>query len=126
MREVPCPACDGTRLKPEVLAVTLGGRSIAEVAACSIGECAEFLRDLELADRERMIAERVLKEVHARLASWSTSAWTTSRSTGRPARWPAARRSASGWPPRSAPGWSASSTCWTSRRSACTSATTAG
>jgi len=72
MREVPCPTCGGARLKPEVLAVTLtggdgAGRSIAEVAALSIGECGEFLAGLELSDRERMIAARVLKEVHARL-----------------------------------------------------------
>ena len=67
MREVPCPACGGTRLKPEVLAVTLGGKSIAEVSGLSIGERGEFLRGLELSERERMIAERVLKEVNARL-----------------------------------------------------------
>jgi excinuclease ABC subunit A len=67
MREVPCPACKGARLKPEVLAVTLGGRSIADVAALSIGECAQFLRGLELDARQRVIAERVLKEVNARL-----------------------------------------------------------
>jgi excinuclease ABC subunit A len=67
MREVPCPACRGARLKPEVLAVTLGGRSIADVAALSIGECAAFLRGLELDARQRVIAERVLKEVNARL-----------------------------------------------------------
>ncbi|MCW2725957.1 MAG: excinuclease subunit [Frankiales bacterium] len=67
MREVPCPACKGSRLKPEVLAVTLGDRSIADVAAMSIAECAAFLRDLELDDRQRMIAERVVKEVNARL-----------------------------------------------------------
>ncbi len=67
MREVPCPACGGARLKPEVLAVTLGDRSIADVSAMSISECAEFLGGLTLSDRERMIAERVLKEVHARL-----------------------------------------------------------
>jgi excinuclease ABC subunit A len=67
MREVPCPACRGARLKPEVLAVTLGGRSIADVAALSIGECAQFLRGLELDARQRVIAERVLKEVNARL-----------------------------------------------------------
>jgi len=67
MREVPCPACGGARLKPEVLAVTLGGKSIAEASGLSIGECGEFLRTLELSHRERMIAERVLKEVHARL-----------------------------------------------------------
>ena len=67
MRDVPCPACGGARLKPEVLAVTLGGRSIAEVSGLSIGECAGFLRRIELSDRERMIAERVLKEVYSRL-----------------------------------------------------------
>jgi excinuclease ABC subunit A len=67
MREVPCPECGGARLKPEVLAVTLGGRSIADIAALSIADCAAFLRELELDDRQRMIAERVLKEVNARL-----------------------------------------------------------
>ncbi|MBX6722301.1 MAG: excinuclease ABC subunit UvrA, partial [Dactylosporangium sp.] len=67
MREVPCPACGGARLKPEVLAVTLGGKNIAEVCALSVGECAEFLSALELSDRQKMIAERVLKEINARL-----------------------------------------------------------
>ena len=67
MRQVPCPACDGARLKPSVLAVTVGGKSIAEVAAMPISECAEFLRTLELDDREAHIAARVLKEVNARL-----------------------------------------------------------
>jgi excinuclease ABC subunit A len=67
MREVPCPACGGARLKPEVLAVTLGGKSIAEVSNYSIGDASDFLRTLELTERERLIAERVLKEVHARL-----------------------------------------------------------
>jgi excinuclease ABC subunit A len=67
MREVPCPACGGARLKPVSLAVTLGGRSIAEVASLPIAGCAEFLRELELSPRERQIAERVLKEVNARL-----------------------------------------------------------
>ncbi|MFV0534697.1 MAG: excinuclease ABC subunit UvrA [Cumulibacter sp.] len=67
MRDVPCPVCKGTRLKPEILAVRLGGRSIAEVTDLSIGECAEFLGGLELDNRQAMIAARVLKEVHARL-----------------------------------------------------------
>jgi excinuclease ABC subunit A len=67
MREVPCPACQGTRLKPEILAVTIGGRSIAELSALSIGEASAWLHSLELTDRERFIGERVLKEVHARL-----------------------------------------------------------
>jgi excinuclease ABC subunit A len=67
MREVPCPACGGTRLKPEILAVTLGGKSIAEICALSIGDSAAFLRGMVLSDRDATIAERVLKEVYARL-----------------------------------------------------------
>jgi excinuclease ABC subunit A len=67
MREVPCPSCGGTRLKPEILAVTIGERSIAEVAALSIGDANEFFRTVKLVGREKVIAERVLKEVHARL-----------------------------------------------------------
>ena len=67
MREVPCPACEGSRLRPESLAVTIGGRSISDVAALPIAECATLLRGLDLQPRERQIAERVLKEVGARL-----------------------------------------------------------
>ena len=67
MRETPCPACKGARLKPEVLAVTLGGKSIAEVCALSINDCATFLKQVTLNKREAQIAERVMKEVHARL-----------------------------------------------------------
>ena len=67
MREVPCPTCKGARLKPEVLAVTVGGHSIAEVCALPIRDADGFLRDLDLTDRERQIAERVLKEISARL-----------------------------------------------------------
>ena len=67
MREVPCPACDGTRLKPEVLAVRIGGRSIAEVCALPIRDCAAFLRDVQLDARQAQIAAAVLKEIHARL-----------------------------------------------------------
>ena len=69
MREVPCPACDGSRLKPVSMAVTLGDRqaNIAEVCALPINETAEFLRDLDLSARERQIGERVLKEIQERL-----------------------------------------------------------
>ncbi|MGH3802597.1 MAG: excinuclease ABC subunit UvrA, partial [Pseudonocardiaceae bacterium] len=67
MRDIPCPGCHGARLKPEVLAVTLGSRNIAEVCALSISECAEFLRSVTLDSRQRMIAERVLKEIGERL-----------------------------------------------------------
>ena len=67
MRETPCPACKGARLKPEVLAVTLGGKNIWEICELSIAECALFLKKISLNSRERKIADRVLKEVHARL-----------------------------------------------------------
>ena len=67
MREVPCTACGGARLKPETLAVTINDRNIAEVCDLSIGESAKFLAALELTERERMIAERVTKEINARL-----------------------------------------------------------
>jgi excinuclease ABC subunit A len=67
MREVPCPVCEGSRLKPESLAVLVGGRSIADVCRLPIRECDEFLRSVDLTDRERQIAERVIKEIHARL-----------------------------------------------------------
>ena len=67
MREVPCPTCKGARLKPEVLAVTLGKKSIAQVCELTIREADAFLSGLHLNNREKQIAERVLKEVHARL-----------------------------------------------------------
>lgn len=68
MRETPCPVCKGARLKPEILAVKVGNKSIADVAELSIAECAEFLKGLKLTKRESQIAERVLKEVHERLS----------------------------------------------------------
>ncbi|SNR85045.1 excinuclease ABC subunit A [Haloechinothrix alba] len=72
MREVPCPACQGARLKPEILAVTLshaswGALSIAELCALSVADAEEFLNDLVLGEREAMIAAAVLKEIRARL-----------------------------------------------------------
>ena len=73
MRDVPCPQCSGTRLKPEILAVTMtaedhGSRSIAEVCDLSIAECANFLNALTLGPRERAIAGQVLKEIQSRLS----------------------------------------------------------
>jgi excinuclease ABC subunit A len=67
MRLVPCRACDGARLKPASLAVTINDRNISEVCELSIGDSAEFLGGLELSERDRMIAERVTKEINARL-----------------------------------------------------------
>ncbi|HEY9563466.1 MAG TPA: excinuclease ABC subunit UvrA [Nocardioides sp.] len=72
MREVPCPTCRGSRLKPVSMAVTLGSReagglNIAELCALPINETAEHLRALDLSARERQIGERVLKEIQERL-----------------------------------------------------------
>jgi excinuclease ABC subunit A len=67
MREVPCRACDGARLKPYTLAITVGGKNIAEVCDLAIGESSKFLAALELSERDKLIAERVTKEINARL-----------------------------------------------------------
>ncbi len=71
MRDVPCPACEGARLRPEILSVTISAgedkKSIAAVSELSISECAEFLGNLTLGTREKAIAGQVLKEVQARL-----------------------------------------------------------
>jgi len=67
MREVPCAACNGSRLKPLTLAVTIEGRSIADIAALPIGDAAKVLRGMTLSDRDAAIASRVLKEVNERL-----------------------------------------------------------
>ena len=67
MREVPCPSCKGSRLKPESLAVLVEGKHISEVCDLSIGDSAKFLAELVLSDRDSMIAERITKEINARL-----------------------------------------------------------
>ena len=67
MREVPCPECGGARLKPESLAVHVGGRSISAICALAIADCAKFLKEVDFTARERQIAERVIKEIDARL-----------------------------------------------------------
>lgn len=67
MRLVACSACDGFRLKPATLAVTINDKHIAEVCDLSISDAAEFLGGLELSERDRMIAEQVTKEINARL-----------------------------------------------------------
>jgi excinuclease ABC subunit A len=68
MREVPCPACGGARLRPASLAVLIDGRNINDLCSLSIGESAKALASLELSERDRMIAERVVKEVNARMS----------------------------------------------------------
>ncbi|HEY5171534.1 MAG TPA: excinuclease ABC subunit UvrA [Acidimicrobiia bacterium] len=67
MRLVPCPVCKGARLRPASLAVTVGGKNIHEVGELSIRDCAQFFHTVELSERDRMIAERVFKEVIERL-----------------------------------------------------------
>ncbi len=67
MRQVPCQTCDGARLNPLSLAVTIDGYSISDLCAMSIADAAKTLGELELSDRDTMIAEQVLKEINARL-----------------------------------------------------------
>jgi excinuclease ABC subunit A len=67
MREVPCPSCQGARLKPVSLAVTIDGKSIASLCAQPIGELAKNLLNLDLSERDMQIARLILKEVNARL-----------------------------------------------------------
>jgi excinuclease ABC subunit A len=67
MREVDCPVCGGARLKPESLAVTVGGRNIYELCSLSIRAAVEAMSALELTEREHMIADRVFKEVRERM-----------------------------------------------------------
>ncbi|WP_186329119.1 excinuclease ABC subunit UvrA [Arthrobacter sp. U41] len=67
MRQIPCPACNGARLNPASLSVLINGKSIAEVAALPMRECAHFLDNLVLTGREAQIANQVLKEIQARL-----------------------------------------------------------
>ena len=126
MREVPCRACKGARLKPESLAVTIGGLNISELTTKAIRDELAFLDQLELTDREHLIAERIIKEIRARLQFLvdvgldylSLSRASATLAGGRP--------SGSGWPPRSDRRWWGCCTCWTSRQSDCTNGTTAG
>lgn len=67
LREVPCPVCEGTRLKPEVLAVKVHGHSIADVTTLSLSNAREFMQTLQLTDREAKIAAQVLREIRVRL-----------------------------------------------------------
>ena len=67
LREVPCPVCDGNRLKPEVLAVQVHGHSIAEVSHLSLADARAFMETLTLTDREAKIAAQVLREIRLRL-----------------------------------------------------------
>ncbi|MDD2421277.1 MAG: excinuclease ABC subunit UvrA [Heliobacteriaceae bacterium] len=67
MVQKPCPACHGARLKPESLAVLVGGKNIHAVTELPVAAAAEFFRSLSLTGREQVIARRILKEIQARL-----------------------------------------------------------
>ncbi len=67
LREIPCPECDGSRLRPEVLAVKVHDKSIHDVAAMSLRNAHGFFETIELTDREATIAAQVLREIRARL-----------------------------------------------------------
>lgn len=67
MREVLCPACHGKRLKPEALAVTVGGKNIAEVSDMSLSACRAFFQSLTLSPTQQLIGEQIIREINARL-----------------------------------------------------------
>ena len=67
MTTCPCPDCHGTRFKPEILAVTVGGLNIHEVTSMPIKKSVEFFKNLELPERERFISDQIIKEINARL-----------------------------------------------------------
>jgi len=67
LREIPCSVCGGARLKPEVLAVKVAGRSIAETADLSLDQTMELVNSIELTEREAQIAAQVLREIRVRL-----------------------------------------------------------
>lgn len=85
MSEVPCPDCHGRRLKPEVLAVTIGGLNIAEFAEKSVVKAVEFMHTLQLTEMQHKIGDRVIKEILDRLGflqSVGLEYLTLSRSSG--------------------------------------------
>lgn len=67
MSQIPCEACQGQRLKPESLSVSVGESSIAQVSSLSVLEAINFFKGLELSSKDQMIAHQILKEIHARL-----------------------------------------------------------
>ena len=67
LREIPCPSCEGARLRPEVLAIKVADTSISEVAALSLGDCVDFFAGIKLDKRDEKIAAQVLREIRARL-----------------------------------------------------------
>lgn len=67
MTNIECPSCHGMRLRPEVLAITVGGKNISQVTEMSVADIQKFFQNLQLSGRDEMIAERILKEIQARI-----------------------------------------------------------
>ena len=85
MSSVPCPDCHGDRLRPEILAVTVGGLSIMEATELPVDRELEFFNALTLTETQQLIAAQILKEIRARLGflqSVGLSYLTLSRSSG--------------------------------------------
>ena len=83
MSHTPCHACGGKRLRPEILAVTVGGKNIAEFSDMSIHQALQFIDGLKLSRRDETIARPILKEIRSRRkfghvsASWQMWDWIT-------------------------------------------------
>jgi excinuclease ABC subunit A len=95
MNEIPCHVCHGQRLKPEVLAVTVGGISIAKFSSFTIKEAHEFIAGVELDDRRTKIGKEILKEVRERLRfllDVGLDYLSLDRSAGTLSDWPASER----------------------------------
>ena len=127
MREVPCHACHGARLKPTSLAVTVGDRNIAEIVG-DVDRRGGRLPPPAGAHRSGAPDRRAGAEGDQRAAQVPARRrpGLPLAEPARPGACPAARPSGSASRPRSAPGWSGCCTCWTSRASDCTSGTTGG
>ncbi|SDJ77009.1 excinuclease ABC, A subunit [Leifsonia sp. 157MF] len=103
LREVPCPVCGGKRLKPEVLAVLVHGKSIADASLLSLSDARNFMEKLHLTEREQKIGAQVLREIKVRLdflIQVGLSYLDLARAAGTLS---GGERSASAWRPRSAP-----------------------
>ena len=68
MNIMPCPTCNGARLRPEALHVLVGGKTIRDVTAFSIRDCLQYFEELTLSVKEQEIARRILKEIRERLS----------------------------------------------------------
>ena len=85
MTEVKCPSCHGERLNKETLAVTVGDKNISELTHLSVTECLDFFKNIDLTERERLIGDRIIKEINERLGflqSVGLEYLTLSRSAG--------------------------------------------